>query len=138
MTSQSPNRRIHSILPIALASVLILGTARLVFDNLKNSRDSILRWQYWFQGSGFQRWYTINSFGADDDDDVYEDIEDCNVFDGKWVWDNSSRPLYSEESCPYLVKQVTCQRNGRPDNLYQFWKWQPNECNLPRYVTNVC
>ncbi|KAL2944522.1 Protein trichome birefringence-like 31 [Bienertia sinuspersici] len=131
---QSSNRKYHSILPIALASVLILGTTRLVFDNSKNSKDSIFQWQYWLQGSGLRR-YIINASVNDDDNDdnSYEDIEDCNVFEGKWVWDNVSRPLYKEESCPFLVKQVTCQRNGRTDNMYQFWRWQPNECNLPRF-----
>ncbi|XP_010675406.2 protein trichome birefringence-like 31 isoform X2 [Beta vulgaris subsp. vulgaris] len=130
-TQQSPNRKYHSILPIALASLLILGTARLVFDNLKNSRESIFRWRFWLEGNGFHRYIIKSSY--DNDDNSYEDIEDCNVFEGKWVWDNVSRPLYSEESCPFLVKQVACQRNGRPDNFYQFWRWQPNDCNLPRF-----
>ncbi|GAB4849407.1 Protein trichome birefringence-like 31 [Ancistrocladus abbreviatus] len=130
MTIQpSPNRRIHSILPIAIASVLLLGTSRLAFDNLKNNHDSFL-WQFWLQsrGSSSLRYTGMSSNGYED-----EDIEDCNVFEGKWVWDNETHPLYTEESCPYLVKQVSCQRNGRPDSLYQFWRWQPNECNLPRF-----
>lgn len=128
-THPSSNRKYISILPIALGCVLLLGTARLVFDNLKSSKEtSIFQWQFWLQGSGIDK-YFINAF---DDNNIYEDIEDCNVFEGKWVWDNLTRPFYTEQSCPYLVKQVTCQRNGRPDDFYQFWRWQPNDCNLPR------
>ncbi|XP_074319309.1 protein trichome birefringence-like 31 [Silene latifolia] len=128
------NRKYKSILPIALATLLILGTSRLVFDNLKNNkRVSIFRWRDWLEGSRFHS-YIVNVFeNEDDSNDNYEDIEDCNVFEGKWVFDNVSHPLYSEQSCAYLVKQVACQRNGRPDDLYQFWRWQPNECNLPRF-----
>ena len=60
--------------------------------------------------------------------------ENCNPFEGKWVWDNVSYPLYKENSCPYLVKQTSCLKNGRPDSFYQNWRWQPNACKLPRYM----
>ncbi|RRT45953.1 hypothetical protein B296_00054784 [Ensete ventricosum] len=58
----------------------------------------------------------------------------CNLFQGRWVLDEpNSRPLYTEESCPYLTRQVTCGRNGRPDSLYQKWRWKPDACELPRF-----
>ncbi|EPS71156.1 hypothetical protein M569_03603, partial [Genlisea aurea] len=57
--------------------------------------------------------------------------EGCNFFDGKWVWNNTTRPLYLEETCPFLVKQTTCLRNGRPDSFYQHWQWKPDDCHLP-------
>ncbi|KAL8129790.1 hypothetical protein V2J09_018945 [Rumex salicifolius] len=126
----SSARRIRTLLPIALMSVFFLGTSRLVFDNLKNRPNGFLPWKLtWLQGGTRGG---VGGVGGDLDDDVI-DIEDCNVFQGKWVMDNASRPLYTEQSCPYLVKQVACQRNGRPDNLYQSWRWQPHDCNLPRF-----
>ncbi|GAB2284419.1 hypothetical protein Dimus_018873 [Dionaea muscipula] len=129
--SSSTRRIQYSILRAALASILLLGAARLLFDELKNDDESFL-WRFWWQqGSGLNE--RISTGTADKDFEDEEDIEDCNVFEGKWVWDNVSHPLYTEESCPFLVKQVTCQRNGRPDPYYQFWRWQPNECNLPRF-----
>ncbi|XP_020587704.1 protein trichome birefringence-like 31 [Phalaenopsis equestris] len=58
----------------------------------------------------------------------------CNLFQGKWLLEHpSSSPLYTEQSCPYLTKQVTCRTNGRPDFLYQKWRWKPYGCTLPPF-----
>lgn len=59
--------------------------------------------------------------------------ESCDVFSGKWVWDES-RPLYEESECPYIQPQLTCLEHGRPETKYQNWRWQPNGCDLPRYA----
>ncbi|CAF2094568.1 unnamed protein product [Brassica napus] len=59
--------------------------------------------------------------------------ENCDVFSGKWVRDEASRPQYEERECPYIQPQLTCQERGRPDKDYQFWRWQPNHCNLPSF-----
>ncbi|WOL12419.1 protein trichome birefringence-like 31 [Canna indica] len=68
------------------------------------------------------------------EEDVNVLARGCNLFEGRWVLDEqNSRPLYTEESCPYLTRQVTCLSNGRPDSLYQKWKWKPNSCELPRF-----
>nr|GMD84152.1 protein trichome birefringence-like 31 [Ipomoea batatas] len=124
-TQFSQDHRIQFLFPIALASLLVLGAVRFCLDNLKSNQFQLL-WQSGFSQSRFLR-VPINVSA----DEIIED--GCNVFEGKWVWDNVSYPLYTEESCPYLVKQVTCQRNGRPDSFYQSWRWQPNGCKLPRY-----
>lgn len=61
--------------------------------------------------------------------------EACDVFDGRWVWDKENRPLYEESECPYIQPQLTCQEHGRPEKDYQFWRWQPHGCSLPRFVS---
>ncbi|KAM7491883.1 hypothetical protein LguiA_034804 [Lonicera macranthoides] len=61
----------------------------------------------------------------------------CDIFSGKWVWDESNRPLYQESECPYIQPQLTCQEHGRPDRDYQFWRWQPNGCSLPSFNASL-
>lgn len=61
----------------------------------------------------------------------------CNIFDGKWVLDNSY-PLYRTRSCRFIDEAFDCEANGRPDLDYMKWRWQPRDCNLPRFnATNM-
>ncbi|MBA0648893.1 hypothetical protein Goklo_016527 [Gossypium klotzschianum] len=77
---------------------------------------------------------TTNSPGGDDHPRVVKgpngSFEKCDLFDGRWVKDDHSKPYYCPGSCPYIDKDFDCQRNGRPDKGYIKWKWQPNGCNL--------
>lgn len=59
--------------------------------------------------------------------------ESCDLFSGRWVFDNASRPLYKESECPYMSDQLACHKHGRPDLEYQSWRWQPHNCNLKRW-----
>ncbi|KAL6189954.1 hypothetical protein ACLB2K_036355 [Fragaria x ananassa] len=54
----------------------------------------------------------------------------CDIFDGKWVRDDS-KPYYPGGSCPHVDKVWNCHSNRRPDNAFLKWKWQPNHCDIP-------
>nr|XP_010921023.1 protein trichome birefringence-like 33 [Elaeis guineensis] len=59
--------------------------------------------------------------------------EGCDVFSGKWVYDEVSRPHYTEKQCRFISAQMKCQAFGRPDKAYQHWRWQPHGCSLPSF-----
>ncbi|PON79111.1 Trichome birefringence-like family, partial [Parasponia andersonii] len=49
------------------------------------------------------------------------------------VWDEFW-PLYEEYSnCPYIYEKLICLQHGRPDKNYQHWRWQPRDCDLPKF-----
>ncbi|KAI4317765.1 hypothetical protein L6164_025608 [Bauhinia variegata] len=56
----------------------------------------------------------------------------CDLFDGNWVWDKNY-PLYQSKDCNFLDEGFQCSENGRPDQFYTKWRWQPKDCNLPRF-----
>lgn len=70
------------------------------------------------------------SDGGDDDSG-----RECNLFEGKWVFDNESYPLYKEEDCKFMSDQLACEKFGRKDLSYRFWRWQPHTCDLPRFIS---
>ncbi|BFG36437.1 hypothetical protein CerSpe_227110 [Prunus speciosa] len=71
------------------------------------------------------------------DDRFVFDPEECSVENGKWVFNRSIKPLYTDRSCPYLDRQVSCHKNGRPDSDYLHWEWQIEDCTLPRFDPEV-
>ncbi|GFZ21236.1 trichome birefringence-like protein [Actinidia rufa] len=54
----------------------------------------------------------------------------CDLFDGRWVRDDS-KPYYPPVSCPFIDRDFDCHRNGRPDDGFLRWKWQPYGCDIP-------
>ncbi|KAL8094480.1 hypothetical protein AgCh_036130 [Apium graveolens] len=56
----------------------------------------------------------------------------CDVSKGKWVFDDSY-PLYTNVTCPFIDEGFSCQTNGRLDKDYMKWRWQPQDCDIPRF-----
>ncbi|PUZ73578.1 hypothetical protein GQ55_2G485600 [Panicum hallii var. hallii] len=63
----------------------------------------------------------------------------CDLYQGRWTFDAAGEqsPLYRESECEFLTEQVTCMRNGRRDDSYQKWRWQPNGCDMPRFDASL-
>ncbi|ESQ43833.1 hypothetical protein EUTSA_v10005925mg [Eutrema salsugineum] len=59
-------------------------------------------------------------------------IEECDVTKGKWVYD-SDFPLYTNATCPFIDEGFGCQSNGRLDLNYMKWRWEPHDCDAPRF-----
>lgn len=57
----------------------------------------------------------------------------CDLFSGKWVYDNVSYPLYKGKQCSLMENDFACEKYGRKDLNYQKWRWQPHDCDLPRF-----
>ncbi|CAN0920323.1 Protein trichome birefringence-like 41 [Linum grandiflorum] len=54
----------------------------------------------------------------------------CDFFKGSWVLEDSSA-AYSE--CPFVEREFSCQKNGRPNSHYPIYHWKPLSCNLSRF-----
>ncbi|KAH6836147.1 TRICHOME BIREFRINGENCE-LIKE 11 [Perilla frutescens var. hirtella] len=48
--------------------------------------------------------------------------DDCDVFSGRWEWDESY-PLYHSRDYMFLDEGFRCSENGRPDNFYTKWRF---------------
>jgi len=56
----------------------------------------------------------------------------CDLFVGDWISDQSE-PMYTNESCHVIEPHQNCMKNGRPDLGYLYWRWNPKECELPKF-----
>ncbi|KAL2652711.1 hypothetical protein R1flu_020839 [Riccia fluitans] len=58
----------------------------------------------------------------------------CDIFKGQWIPDPIG-PLYSFNTCRQVLTSTqaqNCRDNGRPDNKYEYYKWKPHGCEIPR------
>ncbi|XP_073143900.1 protein PMR5 [Henckelia pumila] len=58
-------------------------------------------------------------------------VSSCDLFSGSWVRDESY-PVY-QSSCPIIDPEFNCQMYGRPDTDYLKYRWQPSNCQIPRF-----
>ena len=72
----------------------------------------------------------VSSLVLAEKDKVYH--HSCDYSNGDWVHDKSG-PLYNATTCGTIKESEKCISNGRPDMGYLYWRWKPNECNLPRF-----
>ncbi|XP_010472706.1 PREDICTED: protein trichome birefringence-like 42 [Camelina sativa] len=63
--------------------------------------------------------------------DVYNNASKCNIYEGRWIYDYTSNPLYGTSTCPFIG--LDCQKLGRPDRNYLHYRWQPSGCDIPRF-----
>jgi hypothetical protein len=63
--------------------------------------------------------------------------KECDLSVGRWVYDNTSQPLYSGRNCSFILDEVACEKYGQNDTKYQHWRWQPDGCDLQRYALLV-
>ncbi|KAK6928846.1 Trichome birefringence-like, N-terminal domain [Dillenia turbinata] len=61
-----------------------------------------------------------------------EKLSKCDIYRGTWVWD-SSYPLYDALTCPFIRKEFNCMKYGRTNLTYLKYRWQPQDCELPRF-----
>ncbi|KAF0907331.1 hypothetical protein E2562_015831 [Oryza meyeriana var. granulata] len=85
---------------------------------------------------------TTTSGSSTVDDVVVVAAEHCGVLDddynrlfvdGEWMRDDERRPLYEPWRCPFIDEGFRCRENGRPDDAFAKWRWQPRHCTLPRF-----
>lgn len=58
--------------------------------------------------------------------------EKCDISRGKWVREPNG-PVYTNLTCPMLPDFKNCQKFGK-DDAHLYWRWQPDGCELPRFV----
>ncbi|GLT89814.1 hypothetical protein SLE2022_077830 [Rubroshorea leprosula] len=68
------------------------------------------------------------------EEEIAVEEKKCDIFDGKWVYDPQTSPLYDPTICDsFFSDTVSCRRHGRPDREYEKWRWEAKDCKIPRF-----
>ncbi|XP_058002990.1 protein trichome birefringence-like 3 isoform X1 [Hevea brasiliensis] len=118
-------------LPVSIITIVICGFAFLALLYAETSRSFFKLKSCPRRHAAKKSRDNLKSFELDDRFEF--DPEECTVNTGKWVFNKSLEPFYTDRSCPYLDRQVSCVKNGRRDFDYRRWEWQPDDCTLPRF-----
>ncbi|KAL9670018.1 hypothetical protein QQ045_007568 [Rhodiola kirilowii] len=127
-------KRLNPLEPslVILAFILLLVLSCFFFLDLRAMSKGFL------PGNQLEKipWIGVGGVGLRSDSDrlefLQESGDECDLFDGVWVWDETY-PLYQPKDCIFIDVGFRCSENGRPDSLYTKWRWQPQACNLPRF-----
>ncbi|GMH09972.1 hypothetical protein Nepgr_011813 [Nepenthes gracilis] len=57
----------------------------------------------------------------------------CDYSNGNWVFDDGYPLQKYTENCRFLDPGFRCHQNGRLDQGFRNWRWQPYGCDLPRF-----
>ncbi|KAL3517369.1 hypothetical protein ACH5RR_019958 [Cinchona calisaya] len=125
-----------------------LTTTNSVSDAVKNQSTQVtvadgIRIQLVTSNGGINNITTSSSLDADNNFSIQDSRAKlilynnrgggvCDVTKGKWVFDETY-PLYRNTSCPFIDEGFNCEANGRLDKDYMKWRWQPQDCDLPRF-----
>ncbi|KAL3536564.1 hypothetical protein ACH5RR_005025 [Cinchona calisaya] len=84
--------------------------------------------------AGILQTVSLLSFYSSSSGEKHHDlISNCDLFSGTWVYDNKSLPVYKDSSCTFMFGDLACEQYGRKDLDYQYWRWQPHNCDLPKF-----
>ncbi|QCE05813.1 protein trichome birefringence-like 8 [Vigna unguiculata] len=64
-------------------------------------------------------------------------IGTCDYSRGHWVWDETYTHRLYDENCPFLDPGFRCHQNGRKNETFRKWRWQPDDCDIPRFNASV-
>ncbi|KAL5196201.1 Protein trichome birefringence-like 1 [Glycine soja] len=102
----------------------------------KDSQSEEHRIQAPQQEPSLTAWSPSPTASPNEQQDWMDMWKNCDMYEGSWVRDDSY-PLYNAGSCPYIDEPFNCFRNGKRENMYEKYRWQPKNCNVPSEMSNV-
>ncbi|KZV36146.1 protein ALTERED XYLOGLUCAN 4-like [Dorcoceras hygrometricum] len=80
---------------------------------------------------------SIQVYSTNSSTELPNDVEKCDLFQGRWVPDASAGSLYTNYSCKTIPFARNCFMHGRRDTEFLRWRWKPDQCELPRFQPEV-